>query len=215
MRLGKSLLTVCVATACLAGCGDSKSEPEQGAASEQPATNVVQPGAPGEPSRKLPPGTKTEQLPHTEADVAFMQGMIHHHQQAIVMTDWVPDRTESTSIRLLAKRMSISQTDEMKQMREWLTKRDFDPGDHSHAHKPMPGMVNSRQLAKLKAAKGADFDRLFLRYMTQHHNGALIMVDQLKADGGGGETDIGVFTNHVYADQSIEIGRMQELLNKL
>ena len=111
--------------------------------------------------------------------------------------------------------MAISQTDEMKQMREWLTKRDFDPGDHSHAHKPMPGMVNSRQLAKLKAAKGADFDRLFLRYMTQHHNGALTMVDQLKADGGGGETDIGVFTNHVYADQSIEIGRMQELLEKL
>src|ERR1044072_5379094 len=134
MRLGKSLLTVCVATACLAGCGDSKSEPEPGAASAQPATNVVQPGAPGEPSRKLPPGTKTEQLPHTEADVAFMQGMIHHHQQAIVMTDWVPDRTESTSIRLMARRMAISQTDEMKQMREWLTKRDIDPGDHSHAH---------------------------------------------------------------------------------
>lgn len=215
MRLGKSLLTACLATVCLAGCGDSKSEPEPAAAVEEPAINLVQPGAPGEPTRKLPPGTTTEQLPHTEADVAFMQGMIHHHQQAIVMTDWVPDRTESTSIRLLARRMAISQTDEMKQMREWLTKRDIDPGDHSHAHKPMPGMVNSRQLAKLKAAKGAAFDRLFLRYMTQHHNGALTMVNELKENGGGGEPEIGVFTNHVYADQSIEIGRMQELLAKL
>lgn len=215
MRLGKSLLTACLATVCLAGCGDSKSEPEPAAAVEEPAVNVVQPGAPGEPTRKLPPGTTTEQLPHTEADVAFMQGMIHHHQQAIVMTDWVPERTESTSIRLLARRMAISQTDEMKQMREWLTKRDIDPGDHSHAHKPMPGMVNSRQLAKLKAAKGATFDRLFLRYMTQHHNGALTMVNELKENGGGGEPEIGVFTNHVYADQSIEIGRMQELLAKL
>ncbi len=214
MRLGKSLPTVCVAMVCLTGCGDSKSDPEP-AAAEQPATNVVQPGAPGEPTRKVPAGTTTEQLPHTEADVAFMQGMIHHHQQAIVMTDWVPDRTESTSIRLMARRMAISQTDEMKQMREWLTKRDIDPGDHSHAHKPMPGMVNSRQLAKLKTAKGADFDRLFLRYMTQHHNGALTMVTQLQEDGGGSEADISVFTNHVYADQSIEIGRMHELLAKL
>jgi uncharacterized protein (DUF305 family) len=215
MRLGKSLLTVCVAAVCLAACGDSESDPEPGAAAAQPASNIVQPGAPGEPTRKLPPGTTTEQLPHTEADVAFMQGMIHHHQQAIVMTDWVPERTQSTSIRLLARRMAISQTDEMKQMREWLTKRDIDPGDHSHAHKPMPGMVNSRQLAKLKAARGKTFDRLFLRYMTQHHNGALTMVTELKDGGGGGEPEISVFTNHVYADQSIEIGRMQELLAEL
>jgi uncharacterized protein (DUF305 family) len=111
--------------------------------------------------------------------------------------------------------MAISQTDEMKQMREWLTKRDIDPGDHSHAHKPMPGMVNSRQLAKLKAAKGAEFDRLFLRYMTQHHNGALTMVTALQDDGGGNEVEISVFTNHVYADQSIEIKRMEQLLAKL
>ena len=214
MRLGKSLLTTCVATLALVGCGDSKPDPGPSAA-EEPAVNVVQPGAPGEPSRQVAPGTTTEKVPHTDADVAFMQGMIHHHQQAIVMTDWVPDRTRSTSIRLLASRMAASQTDEMKLMRDWLIARDIDPGDHSHAHKPMPGMVNSRQLAKLKNAKGAAFDRLFLRYMTQHHNGALQMVTELKEQGGGGEPEISVFTNHVYADQSIEIGRMHELRAKL
>ena len=153
MRLGKSLLTVCVATVCLAGCGDSKSDPEP--AAEQPSVNVVQPGAPGEPTRKVAPSAATKTASHTDADVAFMQGMIHHHQQAIVMTDYASERTQSTSIRLMARRMAVSQTDEMQLMREWLTERDIDPGDHSHAHKPMPGMINSRQLAKLKEAQAA------------------------------------------------------------
>jgi uncharacterized protein (DUF305 family) len=212
MRLGKSLLAACVAVALLSGCGGDKQGP---VAIEEPAVNVVQPGAPGQPTRKVPPGTTTQQASHTEADVAFMQGMIHHHQQAIVMTDWVPDRTRSTSIRLMARRMAVSQTDEMALMRNWLEARGIDPADHSHRHTPMPGMLNSRQLAKLKAANGAEFDRLFLRYMTQHHQGALTMVTQLKDNGGGAETELSVFTGHVYADQSIEIGRMQELLRGL
>ena len=79
----------------------------------------------------------------------------------------------------------------------------------------MPGMVNSRQLAKLKAAKGVEFDRLFLRYMTQHHQGALTMVQQLVDKGGGAESEIGQFILHVDSDQSIEIQRMAELAKKL
>jgi uncharacterized protein (DUF305 family) len=212
MRLGKSHLAACAAVALLGACGGDKKEP---AATEQAAVNVVQPGAPGEPTRKVAPGTATKQVPHTEADVAFMLGMIHHHQQAITMTDWVPGRTQSPGIRLMARRMAVSQTDEMTLMRTWLETRGIDPADHSHRHTAMPGMLSSRQLAKLKAAEGQQFDRLFLRYMTQHHQGALTMVARLKDQGGGNEAEISVFTGHVYADQSIEIGRMQQVLKGL
>ena len=80
-----------------------------------------------------------------------MQGMIHHHQQALVMTDWVPGPTQSTSIRLMAQRMALSQQDEIDQMRNWLEARGVDPADHSHKHTAMPGMLDSRQLERLKA----------------------------------------------------------------
>jgi len=206
MRFGKSQLAVCAAV-LLAACGGSEKP-----APEQPAANVVQPGAPGEPSRKVAPGTTTKVAPHSKADVAFMQGMLHHHQQAIVMTDWVPGRTANTSIRLLAQRMAVAQSAEMEQMRNWLTARDVDPADHSHGHEPMPGMLTTPQLDRLESAKGREFDRLFLRYMTRHHQGALTMVAQLKERGGGNEAEIGVFTGHVNADQGIEIARMRQLL---
>jgi uncharacterized protein (DUF305 family) len=79
----------------------------------------------------------------------------------------------------------------------------------------MPGMLNSRQLEKLKAAEGVRFDALFLRYMTMHHRGALTMVQELLDKGGGAEAEIGAFTRHVDADQAIEIKRMQDLLKGL
>ena len=128
------------------------------------------------------------------------------------MADWVPDRTQSTSIRLMARRMAVSQQDEMLLMRNWLKTRGVDPDDHSHRHRAMPGMVNARQLAKLKDAKGKAFDRLFLHYMTQHHQGALTMVQELVDKGGGTEPEIEQFILHVDSDQSIEIQRMRELL---
>ena len=149
------------------------------------------------------------------ADVEFMQGMIHHHQQAVTMADWVPDRTQSTSIRLMARRMAVSQQDEMLLMRSWLEKRGVDPDDHTHRHTAMPGMINSRQFNKLKSARGKAFDRLFLRYMTQHHQGALTMVQGLVDKGGGTEPEIEQFILHVDSDQSIEIQRMQQLLSGL
>lgn len=199
----------------LAGCGDSDKAPaESGSRTGSLPTNMVQPGAPGEPSREVIATSTPEGAPNP-ADIAFMQGMIHHHQQAVVMTEWVPDRTQSTSLRLMAARIRVTQSDEMDLMRNWLKKRGVDPSDHSHRHTAMPGMVNSRQLAKLKAAKGVGFDRLFLRYMTQHHAGALTMVRQLVDDGGGTESEIGQFALHVDADQSIEIQRMGELLKGL
>ena len=203
------------AAVALTGCGEEGKDP---VAESSPTlqVKVIQPGAPGEPSREVVATPTPEgQDGHTKADIEFMQGMIHHHQQAVVMTEWVPDRSQSTSVRLLAKRIEVSQGDEMNMMRNWLKKRDVDPNDHSHRHTAMPGMVNSRQLAKLKAAKGVEFDRLFLLYMTQHHQGALTMVQQLVDKGGGGEVEIGQFILHVDSDQSIEIKRMAELAKKL
>jgi uncharacterized protein (DUF305 family) len=144
-----------------------------------------------------------------------MQGMIHHHQQAVTMADWVPDRSQSTSVRLMARRMAVSQQDEMLLMRTWLEKRGVDPDDHTHKHTAMPGMINSRQFAKLKGARGKAFDRLFLRYMTQHHQGALTMVQELVDKGGGAESEIEQFILHVDSDQTIEIERMQQLLRGL
>ena len=211
--MGKSHPTVWFAALLIAGCGGSKQAED--AVPERQAVNVVQPGAPGEPSRKVDPNATPVVATHTKADVEFMQGMIHHHQQALTMTDWVPDRTNRTTIRLLAKRMALSQEAEIEQMRTWLKDRGVDPDDHSHAHTAMPGMLNSSQLGRLKTAEGKTFDARFLRYMTQHHRGALTMVRQLFGKGGGNEGAIGVFARHVDADQQVEIVRMQKLLRGL
>lgn len=209
--MGKSHLAIGLLAALAVGCGGSKAAPEE----PVQRVNVVQPGAPGEPTKRVAPGATPASVQHTQADVEFMQGMIHHHQQAVTMTDWVPDRTRSTSIRLLARRMGLSQQAEVDQMWKWLEARGVDPADHSHAHTAMPGMLSSRQLDRLDAADGARFDELFLRYMTQHHRGALTMVAQLQAKGGGAEAEINAFTRHVDADQESEILRMRRLLTSL
>ena len=211
MRVGKLHLTVCALAVALAGCGGSKHRTP----SSEPRVNVVQPGAPGEPSRTVAPGATPARIKATAADIEFMQGMIHHHQQAVVMTDWVPERTSNRSLRVMARRMGISQQNEIDVMRNWLKANGIDPANHSHRHTVMPGMLTTRQLERLKGASGSEFDELFLRYMTRHHRGALTMVQDLLAKGGGAEAEIGAFTRHVDADQAIEIQRMQELLKEL
>ena len=141
-----------------------------------------------------------------------MRGMIHHHDQAITMTGWVPDRTSDTSIRLLAKRMEVSQTDEVAFMRKWLETRGEDPNSQHDEHAPsMPGMLTQEQLDALENAKGKAFDKLFLAYMTQHHEGAIQMVAELYSGGGGTEPELNQFALHVDSDQSIEIKRMAQL----
>jgi uncharacterized protein (DUF305 family) len=205
-----------VAAALLAGCGGDAEPPKP-----TPVGNVVQPGAPGEPSRKLTAGevAEIESAKHTKTDVRFMQDMIHHHGQAILMTKWVPGRTTSRDVRLMARRMRLSQETEIEQIRGWLKARGVEPrdssdhGGHDHgsgANLPA-GMLTSRQLGRLYNTDGRRFDLLFLRYMTFHHEGALTMVQELREAGGGAETEIAVFTNHVEADQGIEIARMREL----
>jgi len=205
----------------IAGCGGSGREaPKDGEAD----VAIVQPGAPGEPSRELSPveARALEQTEHTAADVRFMRGMIHHHAQALVMTTMVPSRSTSADIPLLARRMEISQEAEMRQMERWLKERG-EPvptaEEHRHDHGAegglMPGMVSAARLERLADAKGRRFDLLFLRYMQRHHRGALTMVRRLLAQDGGAEAEVSAFTRHVEADQGIEISRMQDLRAEL
>jgi uncharacterized protein (DUF305 family) len=203
------------AVVLIGGCGGGD-EPS----GEQEKTRYVQPGAPGEPSQTVSAEQAAEQgtTRHTQADVDFMRGMIHHHAQALVMTNLVRERSASRDIPLLARRMEISQESEIELMERWLTDRDERPPtdeehlhDHGGAGALMPGMVSSEKLEQLSAAEGRAFDRLFLRFMTGHHRGALTMVERLHAENAGAEPEIDAFTRHVEADQGIEIGRMQDL----
>lgn len=182
-----------------------------------PSQPVVQLGAPGQPNRTLSPEDvdAIEAPTHVEADVVFMRNMIDHHYQAIVMTGFVDDRTDDRDIRLLAERMKVSQEDELDLMAKWMQERSQPirgDGHDGHGEHEMPGMLTQQQLDRLEAAEGDEFDRLFLEYMIQHHEGALQMVDDLHRDGGGQEPAIGEFARHVESDQGIEIARMHEML---
>jgi uncharacterized protein (DUF305 family) len=158
------------------------------------------------------------------ADVKFMQGMIHHHAQAIEMTNLMAGRTTSAAMRSLGERISISQKDEILMMQNWLREHHqdapdplphlgMDMGDHD-AHM-MPGMLTKAQMAALAAAKGAAFDRLFLTGMIQHHEGALTMVKELFAtSGAANNTAIFRFASDVDADQRAEIARMRAMLKQ-
>ena len=213
-----SLLGCGLVVLALAGCaGGGDDEPT---AAAETAPNIVQPGAPGQPSRTLTPEELAEIEPtkYTEADVAFMQGMIPHHGQALEMTALVPARSAQEGIKLLARRIEISQEAEITQIRRWLRARDEAVPQQHHAGGEhgalMPGMLTGPELARLEAAKGAAFDRLFLTFMIRHHEGALKMVADLRSTDGGAESEIDAFARHVDADQQIEIGRMREVLQQ-
>jgi uncharacterized protein (DUF305 family) len=179
---------------------------------------IVQPGAPGQPSR--PVGDAPATAPrHTEADVRFMRGMIAHHAQALEMTALLRTRTANSQMKLLAQRIDVSQTDEIKLMRQWLQSRGLPaPDDHAHhapGAAPMPGMLSLAEMEKLAAATGPEFDRLFLESMIRHHEGALLMVRQLfESPGAGQDADIFAFASDVEADQQAEIGRMRGMLRE-
>src|SRR5690606_14313157 len=133
------------------------------------------------------------------------------------MTALVADRTEREDIPLLAERMDISQRDEIEMMRQWLADRGevLIDSRHQHGTELMPGMLTPDQLEELEAASGPEFDRLFLQLMTYHHEGALVMVQDLWADGGGQESQLYQWMTHIDSDQRIEIGRMQAILAEL
>ncbi len=260
-----------------------------GALEAQDPPRTVQPGAPGTASRVVEVGEEGFQFPtHSDADVMFMQMMIAHHAQALVMSELVPDRSTSDEVRLLAHRIHLSQFDEIALMAQWLRDRGAtipeeariagvdpapdhsgDHGDHGghatdtghadhgghaghtghdghaghdappshagheghdaahgahdahdghgdeagHDHGLMAGMLTEAQLEELAAASGDAFDRLFLQFMIYHHEGAILMVDELFASPHGGqEGEIYNFASHVDSDQRIEIDRMRQML---
>lgn len=183
---------------------------------------IVQPGAPGQASRVISPeeAARASAVRFSQADVRFMQGMIGHHAQALEMAALLPSRTDREEMKLLAKRIEVSQADEIKMMREWLEARGQEvPGEHAHhVHGAtlMPGMLTPDEMATLAAAKGFAFDRLFLEFMIKHHEGALVMVRELFAsEGAGQEPEMFAFASDVDADQRMEIERMSAMLAQL
>jgi uncharacterized protein (DUF305 family) len=221
-------VAVVVSGALLIGCTSATAEDTAG---DTEAPKVIQPGAPGEPSRELTPAEAAEleaeleaALQHTEADVAFMQGMIAHHVQALRMTRLVPSRTVREDIPLFAERMDLSQEDEIALMQRWLEERGeevpsllagHEHDGHDGDDELMPGMLTEEELAELESLEGQAFDRRFLESMIRHHLGALQMVDDLHASDGGQEPEIARFARHVVSDQQIELTRMYDLLAAL
>jgi uncharacterized protein (DUF305 family) len=190
-----------------------------------PAPTVVQPGAPGQPSKTLPPDTHGVLPPQSHADVEFMQGMIMHHAQAVAMTALIPSHTQNRELTSLGARISSSQADEMKFMEHWLRLRgepvsmampgmpEMDTSGKPMA--PMPGMLTQQQMEGLRKAKGDAFDRLFLTGMIQHHNGAVTMVTTLfNTAGAGQDADLFNFATDADNTQRAEINIMQGMLKR-
>jgi uncharacterized protein (DUF305 family) len=186
---------------------------------------VVQPGAPGAPSKTLPSSTRAVLPPRSPADAAFMKGMIFHHAQAVEMTAMIPSHTQNKNLRTLGARISSSQSGEIKFMKRWLAARgesvpkatpDMPGMEMSDEKMPrMPGMLTPEQMEALLKAKGGEFDRLFLVGMIRHHNGALTMVKDLFDTAGAGQ-DAELFNFATDADntQRAEMRIMETMLKK-
>ena len=184
---------------------------------------VVEPGAPGQPTKILPADTHGTLPPDSRADVDFMQGMIMHHSQAVEMTALIASHTTNEALATLGAKISSSQSDEIRFMQRWLAARGQatsmampgmpDMDVNGNPMKPMPGMLTAAQMDALRAARGAEFDRLFLTGMIQHHNGALVMVNDLfNAAGAGQDADLFNFATDADNTQRAEIKIMQKML---
>jgi uncharacterized protein (DUF305 family) len=218
-----TLLGMLMAANALVGSFLPESRAQQSGSA--PAPVVVQPGAPGQPSKTLPASTKGTLPPRSQADVDFMQGMIMHHSQAIEMTALIASHTKNKDLRSLGARISSSQSGEIKFMQRWLVARGEEmsmamPGmpDMDRSGRPMalmPGMLTREQMEALRKANAAEFDRLFLTGMIQHHNGALIMVkDLFDTAGAGQDADVFNFATDADNTQRAEIRIMQSMLEK-
>jgi len=223
---GAAVLTVTFATA---QCQQEQKEKTGG-------VSIVQPGAPGQSNKTLTPETaNAAPRKPSEADIKFMQGMIMHHGQAVEMTELLRTRSQDKEVQALGKRISISQTDEMRFMKQWLTDRGLPLSEHGsmndmaamdmdmagmdhmdHMAMPMmPGMLTPAQMKALAAATGPAFDHLFLTGMIQHHTGALTMVKDLFAtQGAGQDPQLFDFASDVDNTQQAEIDIMRHMLKE-
>ena len=198
------------ALAARADDGRSAAAP-QPSVSSAPPVRVVQPGKPGEPARvsdsdqvRAPDGAT-----YNAIDVAFVQMMIVHHQQAIEMAKLAPERAGGTGLRALAARISAAQGPEIAYLKRWLQQRKLAETDPKHDHSTMPGMQSPADLAALTAARGADFDRRFIAMMTAHHKGAMRMAGDVLT--GGSDELLRETANEMAVEQGSEIRRMQQL----
>ncbi len=212
-----------IAALALSAVGAVPTSAQQSGATPVPA--VVQPGAPGKPTKTLPANTSGASPVWTAADVQFMQGMIMHHSQAVEMTALIHSHTQNKALWELGDKITSSQSDEISLMKRWLAAR----GESTSMEMPgmpgmdasgksmalMPGMLTPQQMQALRDAKGAGFDRLFLEGMIQHHGGALTMVkDLFNTPGAGQDADIFDFATDADNTQRAEIKIMQSMLDK-
>ena len=209
-----------ILTACTSG-----DAPEAAAA---PRSAVLQPGGPGEPAETTAPEDVVPlppDAPHNDADAEFVTDMIGHHDQAVEMSAWAPDRATTDAVLTFADRIQVAQDAEIDLMSTWLTDRGLpvprqaDPGDgsgprapegHEHDSATMPGMLSEQEMAGLKASDGREFDRRFLRSMIRHHEGAITMCEDVYAYGS--EQYIARLAETIAVDQAMEISRMEQLL---
>ena len=179
-------------------------------------------------SADLAPAVPAPSVPAASpADVNFMTGMIHHHGQALVMAGMAATHGANPAVQTLAERITVSQKDEIALIQLWLSDHGLPVPEPSPTGMRMtaggtehdmlmPGMLTPEQMAELDRARGPEFDRLFLAYMIQHHDGALTMVDELfDSFGGGIDNFIYKFANDTFADQGSEIDRMQRMLESM
>jgi uncharacterized protein (DUF305 family) len=191
-----------------------------------PPPAIVQPGAPGASNKALSPAAanagEAPKAP-SKADADFMQGMIMHHNQAVQMTEMLKTRTKDPAIQELGHKIDVSQTDEMRWMKQWLTDRSLpidsmagmDMKDMKMDMPLMPGMLTAAQMEALSKASGPEFDHLFLTGMIQHHSGALQMVKDLFANPGAGQDpQLFDFANDVDNTQQAEIDIMRHMLKE-
>jgi uncharacterized protein (DUF305 family) len=201
---------------------------QQAALAPPPAPAIVQPGAPGSGNKTLSRDAATASeapKPPSKADIDFMQGMIMHHNQAVEMTELLKTRTKEPAIMELGKKIDVSQTDEMRWMKQWLTDRGFpisadpmagmDMKGMDMSMPMMPGMLTPAQMDALRKASGPEFDHLFLTGMIQHHTGALQMVKDLFANlGAGQDPQLFDFASDVDNTQQAEIDIMRHILKE-
>ncbi|WP_443056877.1 DUF305 domain-containing protein [Streptomyces sp. MT206] len=213
----------------LAGCQDD--DGKTGANGTKDGRNpVIAPGKPGERARTLSPEQAARERPDdtpNAADQTYVRGMIEHHRQALTMSALAPDRASAEAVKGLAERIAAAQKPEIGAMERWLARYPAPGGAGGaggtgstggsggtggmggHDHGAMPGMATEQQLKELADARGTDFDRLFLKLMTAHHEGALKMAGQALA--GGNNVAVEEMATEVVATQTAEIHRMRAL----
>ena len=184
------------------------------------------------PERSIHQPTAEQRLlgiyqPYSDADIDFMTGMIPHHAQAVIMAGWAGSHGARSDIGILCERIVVGQADEILSMQTWLGDRGLPVPDAKSTRMKMkmngvehdmlmPGMLTDEEMAALDKARGREFDRLFLIGMIKHHQGAIDMVNDLfKAYGAAQDDTIYKFASDVFADQSIEIGVMQKMLESV